>query len=67
MLHNRHLQTRLLDTDREILATKGCALGRLGVLLLLLWSLVVDRLLTVVNRDPYHVQGYAHNIVQEIS
>lgn len=47
MLHSRQIQTRFLDTDREVLVTNLYPQGR--VLLPLLWRLEVDGLLTMLN------------------
>lgn len=60
MLCSRHIQTRLLDTNREVLATKGCPQS--GVLSPLLWKILENVLLAMLNWRPYNAQSYVDDI-----
>lgn len=57
MLLSRRNQARLLATSQEVLTTKRCSKD--GIHSPLLWSLVVEGLIVVLNQGLYHVQGYA--------
>jgi len=60
MLQSRIIRANLLSEVREITATRGCPQG--GVLSPLLWSLVVDELLTKLTQEGYYIQSYADDI-----
>lgn len=61
MLQSRRVQTTLLDQTVEVRATRGCAQG--GVLSPLLWNLVANKLLKILNGAGIYTQGYADDIV----
>ena len=60
MLESRTIRTRLAEEELEVVAAKGCPQG--GVLSPLLWSLVVDDLLVMLEGDGFKVQGYADDV-----
>jgi hypothetical protein len=60
MLKIRNIITTLSAETTRMSAARGCPQG--GVLLLLLWSLVMDELLWELNNDYYTV-GYADDIM----
>lgn len=51
MLGSRRIQTKVLDTNRESLDTKACPQS--GVLSQIIWTIVVDELLAVLNQGGY--------------
>lgn len=65
MLKNREIKGKLGDCSRTVVAAKGCPQG--GVLSPLLWSLVIDDLLSTLNSDKIHTIGYADDLVLSIT
>ena len=61
MLRGREITAKLGETTATIEASRGCPQG--GVLSPLLWSVVVDDLLTSLSSNGYDVQGYADDLV----
>jgi hypothetical protein len=61
MLDGRLVHTSLMGSSITAKVMRGCPQG--GVLSLLLWNLVVDRLLTVTNDLGFSTFGYADDIV----
>jgi hypothetical protein len=61
MLESRLVHTSLMDSSLTARVTGGCPQG--GVLSPLLWSLVVDRLLTAANDLGFNTFGYVDDIV----
>lgn len=64
MLLSRKITAELGGTKKTVKAIKGCPQG--GVLSPLLWSLVVDDLLFLLNDSGFRAQGYADDLVIEI-
>ena len=61
MLEGRIIQSELLGDELWATTTRGCPQG--GVLSPILWCLVVDSLITELNKGPYFTVGYADDIV----
>jgi hypothetical protein len=61
MLESRFVHTSLTGSSLTAKVVGGCPQG--GVLSPLLWNLVVDRLLTVLNGPGFSKFGYADDIV----
>lgn len=61
MLESRSMTTTLGSKSLTVTAMKGCPQG--GVLSPLLWSIVVDELLTELSNHGLEVQGYADDLV----
>jgi hypothetical protein len=60
MLESKNINTTLSGEILGATAARVCTQG--GVLSPLLWSLVVDDLLWVLNNNGYYIVGYADNI-----
>ena len=61
MLRSRLITAKLGETTATIEASRGCPQG--GVLSPLLWSIVVDDLLTSLSNNGFDSQGYADDLV----
>lgn len=61
MLNTRTAESKAMDKVTQIQTTRGCPQG--GVLSPLLWSLVVDELLNILNNQGLTALGYADDIV----
>ena len=61
MLKGRIIQSKLLGDEIWATTTRGCPQG--GVLSPILWCLVVDSLITKLNKGPYFTVGYADDLV----
>ena len=61
MLHTRTAESSVSDRIIQIQTTRGCPQG--GVLSPLLWSLVVDELLDMLDNQGFTALGYADDIV----
>ena len=61
MLESRLVHTSIMGSSLTAKVVGGCSQG--GVLSLLLWNLVVDRLLTITNDLGFSTFGYADDIV----
>ena len=61
MLKSRQITANIGGTAVSVLAKKGCPQG--GVLSPLLWSMVVDNLITELNDARFNTQGYADDLV----
>lgn len=61
MLESRQISSTLGGELLTITAVKGCPQG--GVLSPLLWAIVIDELLYLLNSKKYHSIGYADDIV----
>lgn len=61
MLKNRRISTEVGGQEITVKATKGCPQG--GVLSPLMWSLVVDGLLQMLDTEGFEVVGYADDLV----
>jgi len=61
MLESRLVYTSIMGSSLTAKVVGGCPRG--GVLSLLLWNLVVDRLLTITNDLGFSTFGYADDIV----
>ena len=60
MLSSRMVYCEMWGLIVWILVTRGCPQG--GVLSPLMWDLVVDALLEILNRNGFYTQGYADDI-----
>ena len=61
MLKGRIIQSELLGDELWATTTRGCPQG--GVLSPILWSLVVNSLITELNKGPHVTVGYADDLV----
>lgn len=61
MLHNRCIRFDLGESSLSATVPQGCPQG--GVLSPLIWSIVVDSLLVLLNSSGYFTVGYADDIV----
>ena len=60
MLNNRHVQSNLSDSTVEKQVKNGCPQG--GVISPLLWNLVIDELLNILNSTGIWCQAYADDV-----
>jgi hypothetical protein len=61
MLKCRRISSELGGKEMTVRATRGCPQG--GVLSPLMWSLVIDELLVILEREGFEVVGYADDLV----
>lgn len=61
MLQSRQVHATLVNETTHVSVAKGCPQG--GVLSPLLWDMVIDELIVLLNNLGYYTQGYADDIV----
>ncbi len=65
MLRGRLVSATLLGCSKTVTTTRGCPQG--GVLSPLLWNLVVDGLIRIINDSGVYAQAYADDVVILVS